>query len=237
MIFGAILAGGIGSRMKMADMPKQFLLLGSKPIIIHTVEKFLANERFDCIYIGINGDWVLYFEDLLKKFNLSSDRIKVVAGGTDRNLTIMNIIADIHENISKSEDDVIVTHDAVRPFLTNRIINENIDAAIKYGGCDTVIPATDTIIASTDKEYISDVPDRNELYQGQTPQSFNLNKLHAMYNGLSEQEKATLTDACKIFTITGNKVRLVKGEACNIKITTVSDYKIAEAIVGGNISD
>ena len=81
MVFGAILAGGIGSRMKLADMPKQFLPLGSKPIIIHTVEKFLANARFDKVLVGINGDWELYFNDLLKKHGVDDERLAVVVGG------------------------------------------------------------------------------------------------------------------------------------------------------------
>ena len=237
MIFGAVLAGGVGSRMKLADMPKQFLPLGSKPIIIHTVEKFLANERFDYVYVGINGDWQLYFEDLLKKHSVCDNRLRVVAGGADRNSTIMNIISDINKNISESDDDVIITHDAVRPFVTSRILNENIDLALKYGMCDTVIPATDTIVKSVDGKYVSDIPQRSELYQGQTPQSFKINMLRDLYNGLSAEKKSELTDACKIFTLAGHKVRLVEGEVYNIKITTVSDYKIAESILGGNISD
>ncbi len=237
MVFGAILAGGIGSRMKLADMPKQFLPLGSKPIIIHTVEKFLANDRFDKVLVGINGDWELYFNDLLKKHGVNDERLAVVVGGADRNSTIMNIISYINENISDSEDDIIVTHDAVRPFVTSRILNENIDAATKYGMCDTVIPATDTIVKSEDGEYISDIPQRSELYQGQTPQSFNMSMLRDLYNALSDEQKAELTDACKIFTLSGKKVRLVEGEVHNIKITTVSDYKIAQSILGGNLGD
>ncbi|MDF2566967.1 MAG: 2-C-methyl-D-erythritol 4-phosphate cytidylyltransferase [Oscillospiraceae bacterium] len=237
MIFGAVLAGGVGSRMKLADIPKQFLPLGKKPIIIHTVEKFLANDRFDYVYVGINGDWVLYFEDLLKKYGVNDPRLKIVAGGSDRNSTIMNVIDDINTNISDSDDDVIITHDAVRPFLTTRIINQNIDGVIKYGMCDTVISATDTIVVSEDGEYISEVPPRDKQYQGQTPQSFNINLLKKLYSELTDKQKAELTDACKICTLAGKKVRLIEGEVYNIKITTVSDYKIAQSILGGNLSD
>lgn len=237
MIFGAILAGGIGLRMKLADMPKQFLPLGSKPIIIHTVEKFLSNSRFDKVFVGINGDWELYFGDLLKKHNIDDDRLTVIVGGHDRNSTIMNIISYINKNISDSKDDIIVTHDAVRPFVTSRILNENIDAAIECGMCDTVIPATDTIVKSTDGKYISDIPQRSELYQGQTPQSFNLCMLRDLYNSLSDAQREELTDACKIFTLHGKNVKLVQGEVYNIKITTVSDYKISQSILGGNLGD
>ena len=90
---------------------------------------------------------------------------------------------------SFDDDSVIVTHDAVRPFVTHRIIDENIEAAKKYGACDTVIPATDTIVRSEDSENVSSIPTRSELYQGQTPQSFRIKELESVLNSLTEDEK------------------------------------------------
>ena len=127
MIYGAILAGGVGSRMQNTDMPKQFLELDEKPIIIHTLEKMLMNNRLDVVYIGINPSWLSFCEDLVKKHGCASDRVRIVAGGADRNGTIINIINDIKSHADIGEDDIIVTHDAVRPFLTQRIIDDNID--------------------------------------------------------------------------------------------------------------
>ena len=237
MIYGAILAGGIGSRMKLADMPKQFMLLGDKPIIIHTTEKFIMNSRFDKIYIAVHNDWKQYCSDLLAKYKVNDKRITVVSGGKDRNDSIMQVIKDIENNPGIKDDDIIVTHDSVRPFITNRIINENIDAALQFGMCDTVVGATDTIVVSSDGGFIDEIPERSRMYQGQTPQSFNIKLLYEKYNSLSEEDKAILTDACKIFTINGDKVKLINGETFNIKITTASDYKIAQAILGGKIID
>ena len=110
---------------------------------------------------------------------------------------------------------------------------KNIDAAIKYGAVDTVTPAVDTIVSSVDGEVISSIPDRSQMYQGQTPQSFKISKLKELYFSLSEDEKKTLTDACKICVMKNVPVKLIKGEILNIKITTVHDYQIAEAIAGG----
>lgn len=236
MIFGAILAGGIGSRMNITDMPKQFLLLGDKPIIIHTLQKILLSTELDFIYIGIHEDWILYMEDLIKKYILNEKnkkRIILVAGGKDRNSTIMNIITDIENNFGKNEENIIVTHDAVRPFLTSRMIKENIKYAKEYGACDTVVPAIDTIVVSEDKRFIKNIPDRSQLFQGQTPQSFKISLLKNLYNQLTENEKAILTDACKIFIVKNQPVYLVEGEISNLKITTPSDYKIAQAMIGG----
>lgn len=240
MIFAAILAGGIGSRMNIVDMPKQFLLLGDKPIIIHTLQKMLLCQKFDYVYMGIHKDWIIYMQDLINKYILSEEnkkRIILVPGGTDRNETIMNIIKGIEKKFGESEENIIVTHDAVRPFITSRIIEDNINFAIKYGACDTVVPAIDTIVVSNDNEKISDIPNRKFMYQGQTPQSFKISLLKKLYNELTEEEKEILTDACKICVVKNHPVYLVEGEISNLKITTPSDYKIAQAMIGGNLVD
>lgn len=235
MIFGAILAGGTGSRMGLTNMPKQFLELGDKPIIIHTLQKFLLNLKFDVIYLGIHENWTGYMEDLIEKYIVDEEnkkRIKIISGGTDRNSTIMNIVEDIEKNYTLNNEDIIVTHDAVRPFITSRILEENIEMSLKYGACDTVIPAIDTIVVSENNKIIKEIPNRQYMYQGQTPQSFKILELKKLYNELSKEEKEILTDACKIFVIKGKEVHLVRGEISNLKITTQEDYKIAQAMIG-----
>ncbi len=231
MIFAAILAGGIGSRMTKTEKPKQFLDLGSKPIIIHTIEKFHINSKFEKIIVLTPKEWVNYTESLIHKYILDNDNIVVIPGGKVRNDTIMASIDYIEENFDVSDDDIIVTHDSVRPFVTHRIVEENIKAAYKHDACDTVIPATDTIVESMDGKAISNIPNRNFMYQGQTPQSFKVNKLKALYNDLTDEEKDILTDACKIFVIKGEKVALVEGDVTNIKITYNYDLRVANSIL------
>lgn len=238
MIFGAILAGGTGSRMGLTNMPKQFLELGDKPIIVHTLQKFLLNLKFDVIYLGVHENWTGYMEDLIEKYIIDSEnktRVKIISGGEDRNSTIMNIVEDIEKNYTISAKDIIVTHDAVRPFVTSRILEENIEVAIEYGACDTIIPAIDTIVVSENGKIIKEVPNRQYMYQGQTPQSFKILELKKLYNELSKEEKEILTDACKIFVIKGKEVHSVRGEISNLKITTQEDYKIAQAIIGAKV--
>lgn len=239
MVFGAILAGGVGSRMHMADMPKQFLPLGDKPIIIHTLEKFLTCSRFEAIYIGVHADWINYMTDLIEKYVPVALQKKVhpVAGGSDRNSTLLNVIAAIEDTYGESDEHIIVSHDSVRPFVTLRMIEENIDYAKQYGAVDTVTPAVDTIVVSADGKFISNIPNRAEMYQGQTPQSFRINLLKELYHSLSDEEKAILTDACKICVVRDHPVYLVEGSYTNLKITTPGDYKIAQAMVGGNVLD
>mgnify|MGYP002708953467 CR=1 FL=1 len=99
---------------------------------------------------------------------------------------------------------------------------------------NTVIPATDTIVESADNKQITSIPNRSKMYQGQTPQSFRAKKLRDVYMALTEEEKAILTDACKILVLKGEPVYLVEGEVFNIKITYPHDLRVAESLLGGN---
>lgn len=237
MIYAGILAGGKGTRMGNVPMPKQFLLLNDKPILVHTVEKFLLNNRFKEIIIATPKEWINHTKDIFKKYKIDLPNVKIVEGGSDRNETIMKVVEHIEGNYGISSEDILVTHDAVRPFLTHRIIEQNIDEGLKYGAVDTVIEAVDTIVESQDNEFISSIPVRNHMYQGQTPQTFNITKLKKLYATLSEEEKIILTDACKIFSIKGEKVKLLRGEIFNIKVTTPYDLNVANAILKGSLDN
>ncbi len=235
MIYAGILAGGTGSRMGITDMPKQFLDLGGRPILIHTIEKFLLVHEIQKIVLGIHLDWVTYTEDLVDKYLASyKERILVVEGGSDRNSTIENIILAIDKVQPLTDEDIIVTHDSVRPFVSLKTIQENIELAKSHAVVDTVVEATDTIVQSLDNTFITDIPERQYLYQGQTPQTFKMKDFLALYHDLSDQQKEVLTDACKIFVINGEKVALAKGEYSNIKITTITDLKIARGMIEDN---
>ncbi len=235
MVFAVVLAGGIGSRMGNSDTPKQYLMLGKNPIIVHSIEKFYVNPKFEHIIVLTPEAWISHTANMIKKSMGDTDRISVIAGGSTRNETLYNAIKFIETNYGLSEDTIIVTHDAVRPFVTHRIIEENIEAAAKYGACDTVVPATDTIVESLDGEIISQIPNRATLFQGQTPQSFKALKLKNLYESLTDEEKDILTDACKIFAMKGEPVHLVHGEVFNMKITYPFDLKVAATMIEGDI--
>ena len=231
MIFAAILAGGIGSRMGGTDTPKQFLTLGNKPVIIHTIEKFVINENIDKTIVLTPKNFINHTNNLIEQYIGENDDIIVIEGGETRNDTLMNSINYIDDNFGIDDDSIILTHDSVRPFVTHRIIEDNIEAARRYGACDTVIPATDTIVESVNGTTIESIPVRDYYYQGQTPQSFNIKKLFNLINSLTEDEANILTDACKIFTLKDEDVHLVNGEVTNIKITYPYDLKLANTIL------
>ena len=233
MVFGVILAGGIGSRLKSA-IPKQFIEIDGcpiKPIILHTLEKFYVNSKFEKLIVLCPSQWINHTKNLVKKNFNDDSKIVVIEGGSTRNETIMNSIRYIEKEYGLDDDTIIVTHDSVRPFLTYRIIEENIKYGLQYGACDTVIPATDTIVHSEDGKVITSVPDRSKMYQGQTPQTFGAKKLKELYQSLTEEEKEILTDASKIFVIKGEQVYLVEGEVYNTKITYPYDLRVAESLL------
>ena len=232
MIYAGILAGGTGTRMGISNMPKQFLDLGNKPIIIHTIEKFLLEPEIEKIVVGVHEDWISHAEDLVEEYiSTFKDRIIIVTGGSDRNTTIENIIKAIDDYKELTDEDIVITHDSVRPFITLRIIKDNIRLAKECDAVDTVVEAADTIVESTNGEYITNIPNRAHYYQGQTPQSFRCKDFLSLYNSLTSEEKQILTDACKIFVIKGKEVALAKGEYSNLKITTVTDLKIAKSML------
>ena len=233
-VYGVILAGGQGTRMGNSDKPKQFLEVGGRPILIHTVEKFAVNPDFQQIIVLAPKQWLAYTKDIIKKYIRNHERIVIIEGGNTRNETIMNAVQYIEDAGCLTEDTIIVTHDSVRPFVTYRIIEENIRYAKECGAFDTVIPASDTIVESRDGSFISNIPERKMMYQGQTPQSFKAKKLREIYKSLTEEERGILTDACKIYVLKNEPVHLEEGDVSNIKITYPHDLRVAEAILGGS---
>jgi 2-C-methyl-D-erythritol 4-phosphate cytidylyltransferase len=129
----------------------------------------------------------------------------------------------------------LITHDAVRPFISQKIIEDNIIAIESFDAVDTVIPAIDTIVESTDGTIINNIPKRDNMYMGQTPQTVNIKQFISLYSSLTEEQKNQLSDAAKIFVINNKKVGIVQGTHYNIKITTMYDLKIANAILNEGV--
>lgn len=231
MVIAGIVAGGIGSRMGNSAVPKQFLEIGEKPVIIHTIEKFLVSSDIDYIVVGVHADWQDYMEDLIHKYLNKEDRVVVTAGDSNRNGTIQKIIEKAEEIWGIDDETIFVTHDAVRPFISLKIISDNVEATKKFGVCDTVVAATDTIVQSSNQEYISEIPVRSEMYQGQTPQSFKYGIFKEVYNGMTKEELEIVTDACKMFFLRNYKVHLVEGSISNFKITYPFDLKMAKIMM------
>lgn len=230
MIYALIMAGGSGCRMESSSLPKQFLPLKDKPVIIHTAEKFCRVKDFEKIIFLCPEEFRDYTEKLLREYLPTEKRAVVLCGGKDRNSTLLKGIEYIEETFA-DKTATVVTHDAVRPFVTEKMITDSIFFAEKYGVSCAVTPETDTVIVSSDGNTASLVPDRATLFRAQTPQSFKADLFRKCFEKLTDEEKESLTDAGKVFTLCGEKVHLLKGDSNNIKITYPLDLKIAEVIL------
>lgn len=230
MIFGAILAGGSGTRMSAHNIPKQFIEICGKPIIIHTLEVMLKLKEFDYIYIAIHPNYKKYLLDILEKFNLKNNhKIVIVNGGKERIDSIQNVINGLLEK-SNNPEDVVVLHDAVRPFVTEKIFKDSVASASKNGVCVAVVPAVDTMYVLNENGQLVGMPPRQTLFNGQAPDSFKVKILKDSLDRLDESERATLTGTVQICSVKGYPVSTIQGSYQNIKITTENDLIVAKAI-------
>lgn len=231
MIYAAILAGGIGSRMKSGTTPKQFMEICGKPLLIHTLEPFLKCSEIDHIVIAATRGWLDYTEDLLEEYFGSEERLSVTVGGSDRLESLVNACAALSSRYAVTEADLLLTHDGARPFVTEEMIRKNIALMERYDCVTTAVPAIDTILCSDDGETVKSIPPRQTMFSVQTPQTFRLAELVSAVETLGEEEKASLTDGAKIYLLRGKSVGIAVGASENIKITEPKDKALAESLI------
>jgi 2-C-methyl-D-erythritol 4-phosphate cytidylyltransferase len=204
---------GIGSRLG-SPTPKQFHLLGSKKIYLHTLETFLSSELFDQIILVCHVDWI---EEVKNEIPLDQ-RIVVIAGGPTRQASSLL-------GLQACRTKFVMIHDAVRPFVSHEILERNISAVQKHRAVDTCIPSADTIVHSESGELVTSIPDRKNYQRGQTPQTFDY---QLIFEAHQKTNTSQATDDCSLVLKLGHPVAIVVGEEANIKITTELDVEIAE---------
>ena len=233
MNYAIILAGGIGQRMRNGGMPKQFLKLLGKPIIIHTLEKFNQNAEIDRIVVVCHGSYIDYMNKLIDMYKIEKV-FSVVVGGSDRQSSLEHGLNAILENGGK-KDDVVLIHDGVRPLVSDATIYENIRVAKMYGCAMTVHPVTESVvITASETAKIENFKKRDDTYSLTSPQSFLLGDLKDAYGKIgqnSEKDGMPLLDAAMVFADAGKEVHLVKEQGTNIKVTTPDDYYILKTLL------
>ena len=233
MIYGAVLAGGLGRRMERQTIPKQFMELGGVPILILTLRRFLECDCLDVVYVAVHPDWLAYADELCKS-NLSSGeraRVRLVAGGRERLDSFLRIIEDVDEKRGLGDDDILICHDAVRPFVRRKMIEDCVRATEEYGFALTVIPMADTPHVAHEQDFLDGTLPRDGLYSGQTPSGFHAKTLKALLEGLSEEEKCRSTGTTQLVLKAGHRIRIVEGHTSNFKITTDVDLDLAERVM------
>ena len=231
MNYAIILAGGVGQRMRSSGMPKQFLEVFGKPIIVYTLEKFDSCSSIDKIVIACNISWIDHMEDLLRRY-IFSKVIQVVSGGKSRQDSIENALSYITGD-SKSNDDIVIIHDGVRPLVESSIIAENVRVAQKYGSAMTVRPVIESVVITNEETAsFDDFKKRDDTYSLTAPQTFKLGALKNIYTKTKDVEQPIpFLDSALAYTYLGNTIHIVKENNQNIKITTPEDYYILKAML------
>lgn len=222
-----ILAGGIGSRLGL-DKPKQFMKVAGKTVLEHTVEIFQKNKLIDEIAIVMNSSYVHDTETLVLKNHWDKVK-KILVGGEER---YMSSLVAINAYRKYTDSLNLIFHDAVRPLVSKRIIENVIDMLNQYDAVDVAIPSADTIIKIKDDYSIDYIPERKSLLRGQTPQAFKYNVIAMAYEKALEDSDLQATDDCGIVKkyLPDVKIAVINGEEQNMKLTYPEDIYVLDKL-------
>jgi 2-C-methyl-D-erythritol 4-phosphate cytidylyltransferase len=222
---GIILAGGTGARVGLS-IPKQLIKIAGKTVMEHTIAIFQDAETIDEIFVLMHPDHL----DVAQTISAPYSKVtKVIAGGQTRNETTRIALDALSDN---PPDTKLMTHDAVRPLLSNRIIADCIDALDEYDAVDVAIASADTIIEVDDNRVITDIPPRHRMRRGQTPQAFRLGTLVDAYERAWKDPNFVATDDCTVILRyrPDKPIYVVEGSDHNVKITEPIDIFIADKL-------
>lgn len=231
-----ILAGGIGSRLGLST-PKQFFKVAGKMIIEHTVDAFEHNQNIDEIALVSNPFYIPEVENLILKNNWKKVK-KVLKGGKERYDSSLSAI-----QAYAGRDVNLIFHDAVRPLVSQRIINDVVEALHTHQAIDVALPSADTII-EIDGDFIRNIPDRSRLKRGQTPQAFHIETIRKAYEIALNDPQFKVTDDCGVVKkyLPETPIYVVSGEESNMKLTYKEDtylldklFQLRQSEVHGNI--
>ncbi len=217
-IYVIILAGGVGSRME-TSIPKQFIPIAGKPVIMHTIEKFREYNQKINIIIALPDAHISLWKSLCNEFNFAVEH-QIARGGNERYFSVKNSLEWVPDNA------IVLIHDGVRPLVSRSTIDRVCELTAEKGNAIPYLPSNDSLRELTDDS--SKSVDRSKFVRIQTPQGFIAKKIKAAYNG---EYRPTYTDDASVFESTGAKIELVLGNNRNIKITEPIDLVVAESLL------
>lgn len=228
MNIAVIFAGGTGQRMNSASLPKQFLMIHGKPILVHTIEKFQMAKGIDKIVVVSLKDYIPMVEDLKLKFNLNKI-VSIVSGGANGQESIFHGLLEAEKH-STSDQDIVLIHDGVRPIIDVETIEANIQCVQKNGSSITVAKSTETVLL-LEENNVEDAMDRSKCFLGRAPQSFYLHEILEAHHKANTLNKHDFIDSAMLMKYFGKKLFVVEGPVNNIKVTTPIDFLILRALL------
>lgn len=225
MNVAVIFAGGIGSRMNSRALPKQFLEVHGKPIIVHTLQHFQDHPEIDRIAVAILAEWREQFARMLVRYEL--DKVQwVVDGGATGNESRHRALRAVADECP--DDTVVLLHDGVRPLINAQLISDNIETVRTRGPAITCTKFNETVVASADGQ-VDEVIPRDHIYAAQAPQSLRLGDAMKLYDRVLSENDRDAIDTCSLLRRYGYPMFRVDGPRSNIKITTAEDYYVCRA--------
>ena len=222
-------AGGTGTRTHQ-DLPKQFLTVENKPILIYTLEAFQRHPSIDEIYVSCLEGWSAVLEAYAKQFNITKLR-RIVTGGATGQESILNGLKAVAEDHEETGEIVVMIHDGNRPMLPQDVITDNLVKQKKYGSAVTVIPTTEVVFVSNNGVESNSALNRDELWRTQTPHSYKFDELWNVHNNAIKDGVTNMAASCSLMQKYGYTTYFSKGSEKNIKITTAEDIDIFKALL------
>lgn len=223
-----IIAGGVGARMGQ-DIPKQFINVYDKPVIVYTLEAFQKHPSIDAIEVVCLDGWHDVLWAYAKQFGIAKLE-NIVSGGKNGQDSIRNGLYDIASRHNGS-DDIVLVHDAIRPMVSNDIISDNIRVCRQYGNAITVVPCTAAMLKTFDSLSTEEQVPRDNLKITQTPQAFFLQDIIAAHKEALEKGITNSVASCTMYIELGRKLYMSAGSEKNLKLTTAEDIDIFKALL------
>lgn len=221
-VYAAIFAGGAGKRMGSSSKPKQFLRLGGKPIILHTLEHFESHPLVDGISIACIPEWIEELERIVSDAQLTKV-VAIVPGGETGQLSIRNALEALVDSTDEGES-VVLVHDGVRPLIDEELITACIESVRESGSGIVAAPATETILTMASNGSVEEIMDRHSCRLARAPQGFFLHELWNAHQKALGEGKSDFIDSATMMMHYGHDLVTVEGPARNIKITTPEDF-------------
>ncbi len=227
MNIAMIIAGGTGNRMHQ-DIPKQFLTVNEKPVIVYTLEAFQKHPAIDEIIVVCIEGWEQILWAYVRQFNITK-MVTVASGGASGQESIYNGLKELEK--SHTADDIVLIHDAIRPMVSEEIISDCINKAVEFGSAIAVIPCAEAMLVSENQMDSQQIYNRDYLKRTQTPQGFRLGKLLDIHERALDAGIRNSVASCTLMIEMGEQVHFCKGSEKNIKLTTVEDIDIFKALL------
>ena len=233
MNIALIIAGGSGVRMHQ-DIPKQFLNVNDRPVIIYTMEAFQSHPDVDVIAVVCISGWEGILTAYAKQFKITKLK-HIISGGQNGQESIMNGIAELKKFYGKN--DIVLIHDAIRPMVSQEIISDCISKTVQYGNATSVVPCAEAMLETEDGVFADRIYPRDHLKRTQTPQGFKLELISRLHEEAKKQGITNSVASCTLMIELGYPVYFSAGSEKNLKLTTVEDIDIFKALLQAKRSD